>query len=99
MAITTKITLDHTGLDIEIPAYISINHVNTVQVMEQKTGRVYWQLSANVQAFVSRDAKHGGKEPLEVSAVSGEFDPAESPFAAAYRMVKAIPRFAGAKDA
>lgn len=100
MALACSIKLEHTGLDITIPVYISVQDVTLRRWINRATGRLWWSASARVLAHASRDAKMADLAPLETSAVECEFDPAEvDPLTAIYRTLKQVPRFASATDA
>lgn len=100
MAITCSIKLEHTGLDLEIPAYVSVQDVTLRRWINRATGRVWWSASARVLAHVSREAKLADLAPLETSTIECEFDPKViDALTAIYNTLKQVPRFAHAVDA
>jgi len=99
VAITCAIKLEHTGLDLEIPAYISVQDVTLRRWMNRATGRTWWAASARVLVHVSREAKLADLAPLETSTIECEFDPnTTDALAAIYNALKQVPRFAHAVD-
>ncbi len=95
MSLAKTIVLTHTGYAAEIPAYISLQNV---VVQQRKDGdRSYWFAQANVHAYISREAKYDGLQPIETSFVECECDPRDV-FGSLYSALKNEPRFAGAKD-
>lgn len=98
MAIATEITLENTGCPVVLPVYVCLQNIQVLQVRDKNTQRAFWTSRANVAAFASREAKHAGKMPLEVSNIECELVAGADVFASLYTALKQVPRFANATD-